>query len=266
MESSQMVDRAEPKIVRQLIRSKKLQGPSTGLCPGYLQCNVVMVHKDEADDYEKFCKRNSQAAPLLYRSQPGQKDAGPLASDSNIASDIAKYRIYKDGILIEETNCVEKHFHSDMVTFYIGCSFSFEELLLQNGVPLRNIEQKKNVSMYKTNIVCESSGSFGCNLVVSMRPIPKAQVDTVVALTSSMPLAHGSPVHIGDPAVIGVAVEAVDFGEAVSFMPGDTAVVHACGVTAILATVAGARHPVLTHSPRHMFITDVTAASIMLQN
>jgi uncharacterized protein YcsI (UPF0317 family) len=147
---------------------------------------------------------------------------------------------------------------TDLVTFLIGCSFTFETALAQAGVPLRHVEQARTVAMYVTNRECRPAGRLRGPLVVSMRPIPAHQVDTATRVSEQMPTAHGAPIHIGTPAALGVTdLDHPDFGDAIEGAPGDVPVFWACGVT-IQAALMASRPPfAITHAPGHMFITDV---------
>ncbi|MCZ4552372.1 DUF1445 domain-containing protein [Gordonia rubripertincta] len=142
-------------------------------------------------------------------------------------------------------------------TFLIGCSFTFEAALLDAGVPVRHIEQGRNVPMYRTSKRCRPAGSLHGPEVVSMRPVPADLVATAVRVTSRYPAVHGAPVHIGDPGAIGIDDLGVpDFGDAVEIRPGEIPVFWACGVTPQAAVMESRPALAIGHAPGHMVITD----------
>lgn len=257
-----------PAEARAKIREGAITCPTTGMCPGYAQGNLVVLPKELAWDFLLFCQRNPKACPLLEVADAGSRTFAQFGAGSDIARDIPKYRIYENGVLTRETTDVSEYFDDpsrQLVSFLIGCSFSFESDLLEAGVPVRQIEEGVNVPMYNTNIPCQSAGIFSGNMVVSMRPIPHALVPAAVAITAQMPRVHGMPVHIGCPEAIGITdIAHPDYGDAVTIREGETPVFWPCGVTP-QAVVMHSRPPfVITHAPGHMFITDVPNAVLKL--
>ena len=257
-----------PAEARAKIREGAITCPTTGMCPGYAQGNLVVLPKELAWDFLLFCQRNPKACPLLEVADAGSRTFAQFGAGSDIARDIPKYRIYENGVLTRETTDVSEYFDDpsrQLVSFLIGCSFSFESDLLEAGVPVRQIEEGVNVPMYNTNIPCQSAGIFSGNMVVSMRPIPYALVPAAVAITAQMPRVHGMPVHIGCPEAIGITdIAHPDYGDAVTIREGETPVFWPCGVTP-QAVVMHSRPPfVITHAPGHMFITDVPNAVLKL--
>ncbi|MDD7174483.1 MAG: putative hydro-lyase [Clostridiales bacterium] len=257
-----------PAEARAKIREGAITCPTTGMCPGYAQGNLVVLPKELAWDFLLFCQRNPKACPLLEVADAGSRTFAQFGAGSDIARDIPKYRIYENGVLTRETTDVSEYFDDpsrQLVSFLIGCSFSFESDLLEAGVPVRQIEEGVNVPMYNTNIPCQSAGVFSGNMVVSMRPIPHALVPAAVAITAQMPRVHGMPVHIGCPEAIGITdIAHPDYGDAVTIREGETPVFWPCGVTP-QAVVMHSRPPfVITHAPGHMFITDVPNAVLKL--
>lgn len=247
-----------PQQVRRIIRRGEYDGPTAGLCMGYAQCNLVVLPKEHAYDFLLFAQRNSRACPVLEVSEVGSRSLSFLAQDVDIARDFPRYRLYRNGELAGEYTQVEELWRDDLVSFLIGCSFSFEAALLEAGVPVRHIEQGRNVPMYRTNIPCHSAGVFHGNMVVSMRPMPPSQVVRAVTVTAAMPRVHGAPVHIGSPAEIGIAdITRPDYGQAVDIAPGEVPVFWPCGVTP-QNVLTEARLPfAITHAPGHMLITDI---------
>ncbi|XP_028923583.1 D-glutamate cyclase, mitochondrial isoform X1 [Ornithorhynchus anatinus] len=250
-----------PSAVRGLIRQKKFNIRNTsGMAEGYKQANVVILHKSLADDFEKFCRANSGPLPLLYRSQPGERTCPALSADSDIRTDCPQYRKYEFGVCTGHLASLEEYAEQlkDMVTFYLGCSFSFEKAIQEAGIPIRNVEQQCNVSMYKTAVPCSAVASFCCPLVVTMRPIPKEKLEAVVQATGLMRDSHGEPVHIGNPAMLGIRdLSHPDYGDPVVSQPEDVPVFWACGVTGLEAVSSCMSPLAFTHSPGCMFVTDL---------
>ena len=249
---------AKPADVRQLIREGKLTGQTSGMCDGYAQANLVVLPRDAAYDFLLFCQRNPRPCPLLEVSDTGARQLRDIAPGADIATDLPKYRVYEHGVLTGEYNDVSALWRDDFVSFLIGCSFSFEGDLLAADVPVRQIEEGKNVPMYDTNIPCAPAGIFHGNMVVSMRPLPHALVPKAVLITGQMPRVHGAPIHIGDPAAIGIRdLSRPDYGDAVTIRDGEVPVFWPCGVTPQNAVMASKPALVITHAPGHMLITDV---------
>ena len=181
-----------------------------------------------------------------------------IAENADIRKDIPKYRIYRDGVFTEEVADITEYWEDDMVGFLIGCSFTFETPLLESGIPIRHIEENCNVPMYKTNILCNKAGMFEGPTVVSMRPMTPEDAIRAVQITSRFPAVHGAPIHIGNPGQIGIKdISKPDFGDAVSFKPGEVPVFWACGVTPQAVAMESKPSIMITHSPGHMFISDI---------
>jgi uncharacterized protein YcsI (UPF0317 family) len=228
------------------------------MCSGYAQANLAVLPKDLAYDFLLFTQRNPRSCPVLEVSDLGSRTLSFLAKDADIATDIPKYRFYKKGVLEGEYDDVRELWRKDFVTFLIGCSFSFEAELLEAGIPVRHIEEGRNVPMYRTSIECAPAGVFHGNMVVSMRPIPYGLVVKATEITASMPRVHGAPVHIGDPEAIGIAdISTPDFGDAVTIRSGEVPVFWPCGVTPQDAIMRTRPEIAITHAPGHMFISDV---------
>ena len=248
----------DPVKVREMIREEKITGPTSGMCPGYAQANLVVLPKEYAYDFLLFTQRNPKSYPVLEVSEEGDRYLRRVAPGADIASEIPKYRIYEKGVLTGEYTNVESFWRKDLVSFLIGCSFSFESELLDAGIEVRHISMGCNVPMYITNIECEPAGIFSGKMVVSMRPIPYEQIVKAVTVTGQMPKVHGTPIHIGDPSVIGIKdVNKPDFGDAVSIMPGEVPVFWCCGVTPQSVVMNVKPSFCITHAPGHMLITDV---------
>lgn len=249
---------AEPAAVRAQIREGHFTGQTSGLCNGYAQANLVTLPRDIAYDFLLFTQRNPRPCPLLEVSDTGSRLLQQIAPGADIATDLPKYRIYEHGVLTGEYTDVVKFWRKDFVSFLIGCSFSFEGELLAADVPVRQIEEGKNVPMYNTNIPCKPAGIFHGNLVVSMRPIPYELIPKAVLITGQMPKVHGAPIQIGAPEAIGITdLEYPDYGEMVTIRPGEVPVFWPCGVTPQNIIMSSRPEFVITHAPGHMLITDV---------
>lgn len=247
-----------PSQVRQLIREGKITGQTSGMCDGYAQGNLLVLPRQQAYDFLLFTQRNPKSCPVLEVGDVGSRHVKRMAHMADIATDIPKYRVWEKGIMTGEYTDISHLWQEDFVYFLIGCSFSFEGELLAAGIPVRHIEEGKNVPMYLTNIDCEEAGIFHGKLVVSMRPMPTGQAIRAVSITASMPRVHGAPIHIGDPAQIGIRdISKPDFGDSVTIGSGEVPVFWCCGVTP-QSVVMSAKPPIaISHAPGHMFITDV---------
>ena len=247
-----------PSELRKLIREEVITTETSGMCRGYAQANLVSLPKEIAYDFLLFAQRNPRACPLLEVSDVGSRELRSIAAGTDIATDIPKYRVYEHGVMTHEVTDARPFWRDDLVSFLIGCSFSFEGDLLEADVPVRQIEEGCNVPMYNTNIPCQSAGIFHGNMVVSMRPIPYALVPKAVLITGAMPKVHGAPIHIGDPSVIGITdLEHPDYGDMVTIREGEVPVFWPCGVTPQNVIMQSKPEYVITHAPGHMFVTDV---------
>ena len=230
--------------------------PTAGWCPGYTQANLVVLPQDWAYDMLLFAQRNPQPCPVLDVLEADHV-SGPLLDGGDIRTDIPLYRVYVEGELVEETTDVVSWWSDDIVGFLIGCSFTFERALGEAGVPVRHVEQGVNVPMYRTSRRCRPAGAIGGPLVVSMRPVPAALVETAVRVTAAYPQVHGAPVHIGDPAELGITdLDDPDYGDPVRGEPGDVPVFWACGVTPQAAVTESRPALAIAHAPGHMLVTD----------
>ena len=231
--------------------------PTTGWAAGFTQANLAIVPRDWAYDLLLFCQRNPKPCPVLDVTEPGATST-VLAPDADLRTDLPRYRVWRDGELVDEPTDVGDVWRDDLVTFSIGCSFSFETALLDAGVPIRHLEQGGNVPMFRTDLPCRPAGRLSGPLVVSLRPVPGALVPTAVQVTGRMPAVHGAPVHVGDPGGLGITdLARPDFGEPVQPAPGDVPVFWACGVTPQAALMASRPPFAITHAPGHMLVTDV---------
>lgn len=247
-----------PAEVRHLCRKGKFQAPTPGLASGYVQANSVILPKEIAFDFLLFCHLNPKPCPLLDVTEVGKPEPRIVAPGADIRTDLPRYRIFRHGELVEEVTDIKEFWRDDFVSFLIGCSFSFEAALLNAGVPVRHIEEGKNVPMYITNLSCMSAGVFSGPLVVSMRPLSPSDAIRAVQITSRYSKAHGAPVHLGRPEAIGITdINSPDFGDAVTIHEGEIPVFWACGVTTQTAILQAKLEIAITHAPGHMFITDI---------
>ena len=246
-----------PAALRERFRHGELARPTAGLAPGYVQANLVVLPREAAFDFLLFCQRNPRPCPLLEVVEPGSWEPRLMAPGADLRTDLPKYRVFRDGTLVDEPADVTAEWREDLVSFLIGCSFTFESALADAGLPVRHVEQCSNVPMYVTSVPTTPAGAFHGPMVVSMRPIPASQVVRAVQVTSRFPAVHGAPVHVGDPAAIGIrAIERPDLGDPVEIRPGEVPVFWACGVTPQAVVMASKPPFVITHAPGHMFITD----------
>lgn len=243
--------------LRGLIRAKKWTQPTTGLVPGCVQANLVILPEEQAFHFLLFCVRNPKPCPILDVLEPGLAEPS-IARGADLRTDLPKYRIYEKGVLQREVEEVKGFFHEGMVSFLLGCSFSFESAMLAAGLPIRNIEEGKNVSMYVTNRRCRPAGPFSSPLVVSMRPLTRQQAVRATQVTTRFHLTHGAPVHFGAPEEMGIKdLSRPDFGDPVTIRQDEIPVFWACGVTSALAATSARLPLVITHAPGHMFVSDL---------
>ncbi len=256
---------AEARAARAAYRGGAV-APTSGVAHGLVQANLIAVPADWAFETLLFAQRNPKPCPVLEVLEPGRTESS-LAPGSDLRTDLPAYRVWRDGELAEETTDASSAWeeHPDLVSFLIGCSFTFEAGLADAGIPIRHQELGRNVPMYRTSVDCAPAGRLRGELVVSMRPIPAARVADAVAISGRFPAVHGAPVHVGDPTSLGIAdLGAPDFGDAPELRDGELPVFWACGVTPQAAIMASRPPFALTHAPGHMLITDVPDAAYAL--
>ncbi|MDJ0843434.1 putative hydro-lyase [Crocosphaera sp.] len=249
-----------PQEMRQLFRTEEVISPTSGLCDNYLQANLVILPEKLTFDFYNFCQINPKPCPLLEMTNIGSFEPKKMAKGADLRTDLPRYRIFRKGKLVEEVTNIKQYWQDDFVAFLIGCSFSFEAAMIENKLPVRHIEEGKNVPMYITDIPCQTAGYFSGNLVVSMRPLTTIQTIKAIEITSKFTKAHGSPIHFGDPQKIGIPdINNPDFGDAISIKNDEIPVFWACGVTPQLAIKNSKVELAITHAPGYMFITDIKA-------
>jgi uncharacterized protein YcsI (UPF0317 family) len=242
---------------RHAIRRNAFSGPTSGLAPGFVQANLAILPQKLAQDFLQFCQRNPKPCPLIGVSAPGDWRIPALAEDLDIRTDTPRYRVWRDGVLVDEPLDLLAWWRDDLVTFAIGCSFSFEQALLEDGIELRHISCHCTVPMYRTSIETTPAGPFRGPLVVSMRPMKPADAIRAVQITTRFPSVHGAPIHLGRPDLIGIAnLAAPDYGDAVPVHDDEIPVFWACGVTPQSVIAAAKPEFSITHYPGAMLVTD----------
>lgn len=242
---------------RRDIRCGAHRGPTSGLAPGFVQGNLAILPRALSADFLRFCQLNPKPCPLIGTSAPGDWRLPELGADIDIRTDLPRYRVWRNGELIAEPETINEFWRDDLVSFVIGCSFSFEEALMADGIEIRHISQGCNVPMYRTNIATAQAGPFHGPMVVSMRPMKAADAIRAIQITTRFPSVHGAPVHIGKAELIGIAdILKPDYGDAVPVGDDELPVFWACGVTpqAVIATVKP--EFCITHYPGSMLVTD----------
>lgn len=243
---------------RARIRAGQWRTKTVGMARGRVQANLVVLPRAFAPDFQRFCEANGQACPLLDVTEPGSAEPRRVAPGADVRTDVPRYRVYRDGAVAAEVASLEPYWRDDLVAFLLGCSFTFEAALARAGVPLRHMELGLTAPMFVTNRACQPAGVFRGPLVVTMRPVPDALVERARAVTARFPRAHGAPVHVGDPAALGIAdLGRPEWGDALPIRPDEQPVFWACGVTPQAAAEAARIELMLTHAPAHMFITDL---------
>jgi uncharacterized protein YcsI (UPF0317 family) len=244
--------------VRASIRRGDFTGHTSGVAQDQVQGNLVILPEALASDFLRFCQRNPKPCPLLAVSEPGDAMLPTLGRDIDIRCDVPRYRVWNQGEVVAEPTDIQAHWRPDLVTFVLGCSFSFEQALIDDGLRLRHIDEGKNVAMYRSNMPTAAAGVFHGPMVVSMRPMSAAAAIRAVQITSRFPGVHGAPVHVGDPALIGIKdLSRPDYGDAVTVLPDELPVFWACGVTPQAAIAQARPDFCITHAPGCMLITDL---------
>ena len=257
-------DKLEPKEFRKLIRTKKFNKPTNGCCSGYVQCNLIVLNKEYADNFRQFCEKNTKSCPLLEVCEEGSPYPRKLAAMADLRTDLPKYTIYHYGKKQEDVEDVKGHWPKDSVAFLIGCSFSYDSALKEAGIKLRSAASGTNVPMYISNIPCNPVGKLQGNMVVSMKPIKIKDVPLEEEITSRFKFAHGAPIHVGDPSQIGIEdLGQPEWGDPVEVFSDEVPVFHACGVTPQLILMLAKIPFVISHAPGHMFVTDTLCTALI---
>jgi len=249
---------ADLQAVRAAIRSGAFTGHTAGLAPGRVQGNLVVLPADLAAEFLLFCQRNPKPCPVLAVGDPGDPRLRALGADLDLRTDVPRYRVWRDGELVEEPIDIRAHWRDDLVGFVLGCSFTFDHALIEAGIPLRHVACGANVAMYRTTVPTVPAGRFHGPLVVSMRPLRPADAIRAVQVTTRLPAVHGAPVHIGKPELLGIADLAhPDYGDPVEIRDDELPVFWACGVTPQAVLMQAKPAFCITHAPGHMLVTDL---------
>jgi uncharacterized protein YcsI (UPF0317 family) len=253
----------DPREVRRAVRAGRHRSHTAGLAPGYVQGNVCILPREYAEDFRAFCERNPKPCPLLAVSAPGEPRLAALGEDLDIRSDVPRYRVFRNGVLEREVANLGELWREDLVTFVLGCSFSFEAALTRAGLPLRYVEQGRNVPMYRTSVDTLPAGPFRGKLVVSMRPFRPADAIRAIEITSRYPRVHGAPVHLGDPRMIGIEdLQNPWAGDPTELRDDELPLFWACGITPQSVVLEAKPTLCITHAPGHMLVTDLENASL----
>lgn len=237
-------------------RAGEWDRPTSGTCHGYVQANLAILPQADALDFFRFCQRNPKPCPILEVTDIGDPEPKLVAPGADLRTDLPRYRVYRHGELVDERTDIIDLWRDDFVAFLLGCSFSFEHLLMDAGLPVRNVDQEINGPVYRSNIDCVPAGQFHSKLVVSMRPMPPHLVAEATAITQAHPEVHGGPVHIGSPGALGIPdLDQPDWGEPVVMEPDDVPMFWACGVTPQQAAMDASTELMITHATGHMFVT-----------
>ena len=248
--------------LRRRCRDGAYDGPTSGHAPGSVQANMVILPEKDAATFREFCERNPKPCPLLEILDAGDPEPRRIAPGADVRTDLPRYRVFRDGVPVDEPTAVSDLWRDDLVTFLLGCSFVAEDALMKAGLMLPHIEETGTVPMYRTTLETVPAGAFHGPLVVSMRPFTPEDADRAAAVTDHYPMAHGGPIHRGDPAAIGIRdIAAPEYGAAVTIRDGQIPVFWACGVTPQEAILNARPALAITHSPGHMFVADITAES-----
>ena len=248
--------RSDPRALRAACRNGQFDETTSGACPGFAQANLIVLPRSLAGDFRTFCDQNPKPCPLLLMSESPEPAA--LAPGADLRTDVPRYRVTRRGVPPVEVTDVREAWNADLTAFLLGCSFGFEAGLVEAGIRLRHQDEGRVVPMYLSGRECEPAGPFHGRLVVTMRPIPESRVEDAVRISGEQPLAHGAPVHIGDPAALGIHdLARPDWGEDGGLLPGEVPVFWACGVTSQVACGNARPDLLISHAPGHMFVTDI---------
>lgn len=244
--------------VRHAARAGLLDRHTSGLARDCVQTNLVILPDALANDFLRYCQRNPKPCPLLGVSEPGDGRIPGLGDDLDVRTDVPRYRVWRHGELVDEPSDLREVWRDDLVSFALGCSFSFEHALIQAGIRLRHVDEGRNVAMFRTNLQTQPAGAFFGPMVVTMRPLRAADAIRAIQISGRMPEVHGAPVHIGDPGLIGIQdLSRPDYGDAVAVKADEIPVFWACGVTPQAAIAAAKPAFCITHAPGAMLVTDL---------
>ncbi len=248
------------QVARELrgeIRAGRWLDRTTGMARGMVQGNLVVLPSEYAADFQKFCERNPKPCPLIGMTKPGDPGVPVLGDDIDLRTDLSCYRVFENGTATGEVSDISRYWRDDMVGFVLGCSYSFEEALMQDGLIIRHLEKGTKAYVYLTNVPTEPSGPFSGPTIVSMRPFTPPDAIRAIEITSRFPDVHGAPIHFGDPSMIGIEDIANPYsGQPPEIRPGEVPVFWACGVTPQIVLEEAKVPFAITHKPGHMLVTD----------
>lgn len=249
--------RSHARDTRMRIRAGEITTQTSGLTPGIVQGNIAILPRAWAEDFKLYCTLNQKPCPLISVGKPGEFLLDELGKDVDIRTDLPRYQVFREGELVDDPTDIVDIWQDDLVTFVMGCSFSFEEALLEAGIPLRHRQYGQDVSIYRTSIPTRSTGPFAGPIVVSMRPFNGTDMKRAIEISSRYPKMHGGPVHVGSPCDIGITDLAnPTWGVRTPMEADDIPLFWACGVTP-QAAIVHAKPPIaITHKASHMLITD----------
>ena len=195
---------------------------------------------------------------VLTKPNPKELERLQRQADRPVAAHVQVFTAEEIKKMVEEVRDLKKVWRDDLVSFVLGCSFSFEEALIEAGLEIRHQTCNSNVPMYRTNIECKPAGPFHGPMVVSMRPFKPADAIRAVQVMTRFPSVHGAPVHLGKPELIGIKdIMKPDWGDPVPIKDDEIPVFWACGVTP-QSVIAAAKVPfAITHAPGMMLVTDL---------
>ena len=254
---------AAPVELRTDIRKGDWTGPTAGLAAGYVQANLAVLPRDLAFDFLLYCQRNPSPCPVIEVVEAGSAEPRQTAPGADLRTDLPMYRIYRHGEMAAEVGDITSHWRDDLVSFLLGCSFSFQQALTRAGIPVPHLEEGKSDPTYISSIETAPAGIFSGPMVVSMWPIHRRDVSRVIQITTRFPAVHGAPVHIGDPAAIGIQdLYRPDYGDVVRLKKGEVPLFWGCGVTPQAAALRSKPPLMITHAAGHMFITDLRCETL----
>lgn len=250
----------ESARVRGEIRAGRLTGTSRGLALGFVQCNLVVLPRDLAYPFLLYCQRNPRGCPVLEVTDPGDPEPRRLALGADLRTDLARYRVFRDGQAVEDRADIRDLWRDDLVGFLIGSGITFDEALERAGVPTA-----RDRWVVRTTLPTEEAAPFSGPLVATMRLLTPEQAIVATQVSARFPSNHGAPIHLGDPAAIGANLAAPLFGGPIpADFGGHIPVFWACGVTPQAAAEAARIPLMIAHAPAHGFITDLKADLICL--
>lgn len=255
----------DPTLLRRRIRAGEWTSSTSGLCPGYVQANLAIMPREQAEDFSLFCRRNPKPCPVLEMSRAGDPRLHEIAEDADLRTDLPAYRVFRRGKLVEEVTDITPYWRDDLVGFLLGCSYTFDAALALAGFDLPHTKQNREPGIFTTNLPTNEAGVFHGPLVVSARTIPADRVAEVIEITSRFEKTHGGPVHVGDPAAIGIedVTESEYGGQGLTPAPDEEPVFWACGVTPQAVALASGVPFMITHKPGHMFVSDLTVGRLI---